>query len=87
MGNTSFIGSRGENCTGGWENAGPISLHLPFAVQSNTTKNSILQDDFIDAELIMLTCLQPPSAEAVEYVSSTLQSLSSSFYLPCRLDC
>jgi hypothetical protein len=33
VGNTSFIGERSVNCTGGVEQQGPITLHVPFVVR------------------------------------------------------
>jgi hypothetical protein len=57
IGNTSFIGARGPNCTTG----DPTPPPAPFVLDINTTSKSTTQSDFTDnMDGDSLTCVFPP---------------------------
>lgn len=58
IGNTSFIGARGPNCTTG----DPTPSPAPFVIDINNTAQSTTQSDFIDnTDGDALTCVLPPA--------------------------
>lgn len=57
FGNTSFIGSRGPNCT----NYDSTPTPQPFVVDNNNTEGLTLQSDFVQiSDGDSLTCILPP---------------------------
>lgn len=58
VGNTSFIGARGPNCTTG----DPTPSPAPFVIDINNTAQSTTQSDFLDnTDGDALTCVLPPA--------------------------
>ncbi|KAF8530898.1 hypothetical protein JB92DRAFT_2803962 [Gautieria morchelliformis] len=57
VGNTSFIGSRGPNCS----SADTTPTSQPFVAQENNITDSALQSDFVNIQdADHLTCIMPP---------------------------
>ncbi|KZO98175.1 hypothetical protein CALVIDRAFT_496781 [Calocera viscosa TUFC12733] len=56
-GNTSFIGSRGPNCSTGQILPNPE----PFVWNSTTVTDSTIQTGFVNLDVDSLTCVEPPS--------------------------